>query len=92
METVAKTAQVADGGTKLAEDVVIAVAAEAGVDPMELSPRLYDVIDPEALNALYADTARARETGLTLSFVYGDWRVTITADREVSVSPLEITF
>lgn len=66
--------------------VVELVADREGTDPMELRPPLYDVIDPEALNALFAPTSRGRlrESG-QVSFEYLGYDVTVRGDGDVSV-------
>lgn len=66
--------------------VVAAVAAEEGVRPEAVEPVLYDVLDPDALDALFAprhDGTR-RGSGET-SFVLGDYAVTVDADGSVDV-------
>ncbi len=59
----------------LCEEIVSAVARAEGVDPLAVSPQLYDVIDPDSLEKLFEQSSA--DTGLTVSFRYGDWCVTI---------------
>ena len=54
------------------EAVVTAVAARAGVEPAALTPCLYDVIDPDALEGLFA---RQQHDSVAVSFAYDDWTV-----------------
>lgn len=61
------------------EAVVEAVAEAEGVDPMGLHTTLYEVIDPDALDALFqsssADAAAPR-----IEFTYHGYVVTVTGD------------
>lgn len=68
----------------MTEAVLAAVAEHKGVDERALDPPLYEVIRPEALNRLFADT-----TG-QVTFEYLDTVVTVDADRNVSVEPLAV--
>ena len=74
----------------VSERVVQQVAARSGTDPMEL-PRLYDAIDPDALDAVLADLpageVRFRYAGYTVSVENGgdvrlDERLTAGASQE----------
>jgi hypothetical protein len=66
----------------ITEAVVSAVATAEGVEPESVTPRLYDVIDPDALEALFD---RQHHDSVTISFTYGEWTVNI-ADGVVSVA------
>lgn len=68
--------------TSISEAVVTAVADAEGVEPEALTPRLYDVIDPDALDTLVES---ADHDTMSLSFPYGDWTVHIEGS-EVTVS------
>ena len=63
------------------ERVVRAVAAAEGVDPVALSVPLFEAIDPDALDALFA-TPRASGR---VSFAYCGYLVTVTANGEVDL-------
>ncbi|WP_336363197.1 HalOD1 output domain-containing protein [Halalkalicoccus salilacus] len=65
--------------------VVVAVAKAKGVDPLELEP-LGEVIDPEALDRIFAESDDSRTTGW-LTFRMADCEVTVTSDGELSVTP-----
>lgn len=75
-------------------DVIAAVAEREGVDPLDLEPpeyeALYDVINPEALDALFAtrENGQQRPTG-RVEFPFCGYRVVVTSDGEVEVSDLE---
>lgn len=62
--------------------VVAAVADEAGTDPENLPQRLYDAVDPDALDSLFGGRNATRGT---VSFVYCGYEVTVRADGAVSV-------
>lgn len=66
--------------------VVDAIAEREGVEPTELSPRLYDVIDPEALDSLFApaETDTSRPTG-TVRFSYNGYDVHVSSAGAVHV-------
>lgn len=60
--------------------VVDALSREEGVDPLELDTPLYDVVDPEALDALLEESDA---DDVTVSFTYESYDVTIDGDRLV---------
>jgi hypothetical protein len=60
--------------------LVAAVAAYADTDPLAL-PRLYDVVDPDALDALIASMAEGQ-----VAFEYAGCTVTVDSDSRVDVS------
>lgn len=67
----------------VSETVVKTIAASRGVDPQNLQPRLYDVIDPDGLDALFAGDRPA--DGLTVSFEYDGVPVEIAGSGEVTL-------
>lgn len=75
----------------LSYEVIAAVAEREGVEPTEIEPpeydALYEVINPEALDSLFAP----RENGATrpnghVEFDYCGYHVVITSDGDVTVS------
>jgi len=62
------------------EAVVAAVAAQEDIDPMELPP-LYGAVDPDALDALFADDRPGR-----VSFQYAGYEVTVRGRDQVTVT------
>lgn len=70
----------------MSEEVVSAVAAANGTDPMDLDP-LFDVIDPDALDALYRGNGpgRARPPERVV-FTYCGCEVVVVEDGSVTVS------
>lgn len=67
----------------VSQRVISAVAAETDTDPLELD-RLFDVVNPESLNALFEPTKRGlpRSTG-AVTFRYEGCDVTVHATGEV---------
>lgn len=68
----------------LSETIVEALAAVENVEPDELDARLYDSLDPEALDALYR-TAAERSERLRLAFTIGEYEVVVADDGEFFV-------
>lgn len=68
--------------------VVTEVATASGADPADLRP-LHDVIDPDALEALFDDTDGAKLTDGHVSFNYEGHLVRVEGDGVVSVSQIE---
>jgi len=73
--------------------VVAAIARQEGVSPVEVSPTLYDVIDPDALNALFAREATDGSKPIEVAFEYGGYDVYVVGDGSdsvaVTVQPVE---
>lgn len=71
--------------------LVRAIATAADVDPADLTPPLYEVVDPEALEALFAPTAGGATRRGRVEFAYDDYRVTVSAgsDGEVTITVAE---
>ncbi len=67
----------------LSHAVVVAVAEQKGVDPLDLNERLYDCIDPDALDALF--TASGQDACGTVQFFMAGCRVEVSAQRRVTV-------
>ena len=64
--------------------VVMEIAAREGADPTELAPPLNDVIDPDALDALFARSGPADVAG-SVSFEYCGYRVEVRSNGRVVV-------
>lgn len=62
--------------------VVEALAEAKGVPPVELDAPLYDVVDIEAIDELFAPDGDGRGR---VVFTVDDYEVTVTADRSVYV-------
>lgn len=72
------------GIDELSTDVITAIADEEGVDPMDLEPPLYEVVDLDALEMLFD---RDADVEGRFVFSYNGYDVTVTSGGEVSVSP-----
>ena len=67
----------------LSHAVVVTVAAQKGVDPLDLDDRLYDCIDPDALDALFSSTGQ--DACGTVQFLMAGCQVEVSAQRRVTV-------
>lgn len=73
----------------ISKAVIRAVSAIEGKEPSSITP-LADVVDPDALNALFATrTEGTPRTGGRVSFVYSQSRVTIEAGEYLSVELID---
>jgi hypothetical protein len=68
----------------ISERIVEALATVENVEPDELGARLYDSVDPEALDSVYG-TAAERSERLRLAFTIGDYEVVVSDDGCVLV-------
>ena len=66
----------------VSEAVIDVVAAVEGTPPAELTPPLYDVVDPEALDRVFAGKASLG----TVVFNYNSYEVCVDADGYVAVT------
>lgn len=69
----------------VAIEVVEKVAEAEGIDPVELTSPLYEVIDPDALNNIFAATPTADRVDGQVTFPYHGYEVTVRSDGSVSV-------
>jgi hypothetical protein len=67
----------------VSDAVVRALADSKDTDPLDLDVRLYDVIDPDALDAMFQS---GQATDRRISFSVADRRVVVESDR-VRVTP-----
>lgn len=74
------------------ETVIEAIADQADVDPLEFDVPLGEVVDPDALDALFdPQFGEPRREG-RVEFVYGEYRVAVVSDATgvaVEVEPCE---
>ncbi|MGQ3411885.1 HalOD1 output domain-containing protein [Natrinema sp. LN54] len=64
--------------------VVTAVATHRGADPAELPP-LYEWIDPDALDSIFAPTRRGGSRGGRLEFTYDGHAITVDCTDGVAI-------
>lgn len=76
----------------LSQTVVDAVADVKGIDPADLDERLYDCLDPDALDRLFApvEADTADRDGMVV-FTMAGCRVEVQSDRVVLVTPTHDT-
>ena len=67
----------------VSQSVVETVAKAEGVSPTELTPPLYEVVDPDALDQLFA--AASVGSGPEVAFPYKGYEVTVDGNGVVSV-------
>ncbi|RBI59926.1 hypothetical protein DMJ13_19680 [halophilic archaeon] len=73
-------------GQTLSTAVVKAIAEREGIDPLDMDPPLYDVIDLDALNTLFARPADVRDARPEeVVFEYNGYEVEVTSDGDVHV-------
>lgn len=73
-------------GDSITTRVVKRIAIMEGVDPLELQPPLYSIIDIDAVEELFASVADDRSDGtISVEFEYQGYQVTIESDDEVYV-------
>jgi len=67
--------------------VVEALAEAQDVSPLELDPPLFDAVDPEALDGLFAASDAIVEGRIV--FTVDGYEVTVTAENDVYVEPTD---
>lgn len=70
----------------VAQAILRAVASHEGVDETTLDQPLFEVIDPDALEALYAHSS-ATSTPPTVSFEYQGYTVVVESPDHIEVQP-----
>jgi|AntRauMinimDraft_4_1070384.scaffolds.fasta_scaffold00380_17 hypothetical protein len=63
--------------------IIRAVASVSEIDPLSVKPRLYDVVDPDALETLLS--ADSAGSDVQVSFPFGSCAVTVTAAGTIIV-------
>lgn len=75
-----------DRATTLTVRIVEEVAEREGVDPLDLTPPLHDVIDPEAVASLVSGrSGGGTRDDVRVTFTYLGYDITVTGD-DVRVS------
>ncbi len=79
-----------DHDTRRVSDVVVwAVARVSDCDPLAL-PSLYEAVDTDALNRIFAsNTRRGAGPGTVLSLVYAGMEVTVNGHGTIQIEPLQ---
>lgn len=76
-----------DPSEPISQSVVDAVAGAEGVDPLDLEDPLYEVVDPDALDALFQSESAAVEGHV--EFRYYGYEVTVTGSGHVSLEAVD---
>ncbi|PSQ26576.1 hypothetical protein BRD03_09630 [Halobacteriales archaeon QS_9_68_17] len=87
MSTKQRTETTQLSSESVTEAVVAAIAEELDADPLEIDP-LHDAVDPDALEALFANTPSAARRDGEFAFESNGCRVTVTATGNVAVRAL----
>lgn len=74
-------------GTPVGIRIVQRVAEHEGVDPTDLEPPLYSVLDPETLDRLFHRPDAPGETDVVLEFEYNGYEITVDGGDEITVEP-----
>lgn len=69
----------------IGETIVEVVADLEGVDPSELTPPLYSVIDPDALESLFTSTDGDGPSHGHVSFRYHGYDVRVSSDGAIGI-------
>lgn len=72
-------------GRSISTTVVVAMARASETEPNDLPP-LYEAVDPDALDAVFAAQGdQSRRTGVTVTFPYAGHEVSVRGDGEICV-------
>lgn len=67
--------------------VIEAIAEHKSVDPVDLDQPLYDVVDPDALDAFFAESAGSADpAGRRVEFAYDGCTVRVSGDGTIDVA------
>ena len=77
-----------ENAPSLSETVVTTVAEREGVEPTELTP-LYEVVDPDALDGLFAPLGGSPSTEGEVTFPYQGYEVTAYSTGRVELRPAD---
>lgn len=64
--------------------IVEKVAAHKGIDPLQIEP-IYDVIDPDALDAIVNSADSRDDTPLQVEFEYSGCTICVTSGGDVDI-------
>lgn len=73
---------------RISRTIVERIAEAEGIAPTELDTRLYDVIEPEALNELFRPQADGSATDGFVSFNFHGYTVTVHSDSSVEIDQI----
>lgn len=73
-----------DHHNHVSERILERIADESGRSPTDLDP-LYDVVDPDALDCLFASTTSANRSEGRVTFDYHGYTVTVHGDGRLDI-------
>lgn len=73
-------------GRDALREIIAAVASKEGVEPLELTPPLAEVVDPDAI-----DTLLEGDSSVRITFEYHGCRIDVRSREDITVSDLETT-
>ena len=77
---------------QLCVKIITEIADREGVDPLELQPPLFEVIDPSALESLFRPTARKAGTcPESVTFRYREYSVLVEYSKSAASSEIQLT-
>lgn len=76
------------GNNHISQSVIEAVAEAEQIDPVELSPTLFQIVDPDALDEIFASVSTDDQREGQVVFTYIGYEVTVSSEGVVSVEPL----
>lgn len=77
-------------GFDIASEILSTVASHEGVDEATLDQPLFEAVDVDALEALYAHSS-AESPPPTVSFVYSGYTIIVNRPDEVEIRPGKAT-
>ena len=72
----------------LSRTIVETVADAEGVAPTELDARLYDVLEPEALDNLFQHQADGPATDGFVTFTFHGYEITVHSDSTIQIDQI----
>jgi len=85
-ETQTKSRTTAEPAENPSMMIVDLISDLEGIDPVELSPPLYSVINPEALDTLFhSSTGDTPQTSGHVQFEYRGYEICVQSDGEIAV-------
>ncbi|WP_340674443.1 HalOD1 output domain-containing protein [Natrinema zhouii] len=76
--------------SEVIEQIISEVATRKGTDPIELPP-LFEAVDPDALEAIFAPTEQGGKRVGQIQFPYAGYEITVEFENELVVSVTEGT-
>lgn len=71
-------------GRSVSQLVIERVSEREGINPAEIEPPLYDVIDPDALDSIFVTPSKSTQKR-RVDFAYRDYWITVEGADEVTI-------